>query len=304
MDMVEIASGLQFPEGPICMADGSIILVEMQRGTLSRVRPNGEIEVISNLGGGPNGAAIGPDGACYVCNNGGFQWAEVEGNAMPYGQADDYVSGRIERVNLNTGQFDTLYTECDGKLLSGPNDIVFDQQGGFYFTDHGKEHNGKQTIGSVYYALVDGSSIRPVIHPINTPNGVGLSPDEQTLYVSETITGRLFAYDIVSPGEVALQTGFVRGRCVAGLPDFQPFDSLAVEASGYICVATLATGAITRISPDGETRQQYKTGDPGTTNIAFSGKDMKTAYITLSGTGRLVKVSWPESGLRLNFSCL
>ena len=72
--MQTIATDLQFPEGPIAMDDGSVILVEIARGTLSRVLPDGRVEVIADLGGGPNGAAIGPDGAVYVCNNGGFDW--------------------------------------------------------------------------------------------------------------------------------------------------------------------------------------------------------------------------------------
>ena len=67
-----IADGLQFPEGPIAMPDGSVIVVEIARGTLTRVLLDGRKEVIADTGGGPNGAAIGPDGACYVCNNGGF----------------------------------------------------------------------------------------------------------------------------------------------------------------------------------------------------------------------------------------
>ncbi len=300
MEFADIATGLQFPEGPIAMPDGSIVLVEIKRGTLSRVLPDGAIGVIADLGGGPNGAAIGPDGKCYVCNNGGFQWMEVEGSAMPHGQADDYTSGRIERVDLETGEFEVIYTACDGKLLSGPNDIVFDSSGGFYFTDLGKDHDGKHTIGSVYYALPDGSSIRQVVHPIGTPNGVGLSPDEQKLYVADTATCRLFAYDVVSPGVLAPQQGFFHGECIAGLPDLQMFDSLAVEANGHICVATLITGAIARISPDGSQRVLYETGDPGTTNICFGGPDMRTAYITLSGSGRLVSGRWPGAGLVLN----
>ena len=70
MQIEEVTSGLRFPEGPIAMDDGSIILVEIARGTLSRVTPDGKVEVIADLGGGPNGAALGPDGAVYVCNNG------------------------------------------------------------------------------------------------------------------------------------------------------------------------------------------------------------------------------------------
>ena len=66
-----MAEGLEFPEGPIAMGDGSVILTEIHRGTLTRVWPNGRTEVVAQTGGGPNGAAIGPDGAVHVTNNGG-----------------------------------------------------------------------------------------------------------------------------------------------------------------------------------------------------------------------------------------
>src|SRR5829696_6974627 len=75
-----VASGLRFPEGPVPLSDGSVLVVEIERGTLTRVLPRGTTEVVAFLGGGPNGAAIGPDGACYVCNNGGSTWTE-----NPYG---------------------------------------------------------------------------------------------------------------------------------------------------------------------------------------------------------------------------
>lgn len=105
MKIRELASGLQFPEGPIAMREGSVLLVEIARGTLSRVAPDGRIHVVAQLGGGPNGAAIGPDGAVYVCNNGGFAWhTEADGCFRPIGQASDYSGGRIERVNLTHRQ--------------------------------------------------------------------------------------------------------------------------------------------------------------------------------------------------------
>jgi len=104
----EITRGLRFPEGPIAMADGSVVLVEIERGTLSRVLPDGRIEVVAEPGGGPNGAAIGPDGRAYVCNNGGFNWTEENGVLRPISQADDYSGGRIERIDLETGAVEVL----------------------------------------------------------------------------------------------------------------------------------------------------------------------------------------------------
>jgi gluconolactonase len=87
------------------------------------------------------------------------------------------------------------------------------------------------------------------------------------------------------------------------LPGVQLFDSLAVDGDGNVCVATLGlqTSGITVISPQGEVLEQIPTGDPLTTNICFGGPDFRTAYITLSGTGRLVSMPWPYKGLKLNF---
>ena len=86
--------------------------------------------------------------------------------------------------------------------LKGPNDIVFDRNGGFYFTDLGKTRHRDRDQGGVYYAKADGSRIVEVAHPILTPNGIGLSPDERTLYVAETEGGRLWAFDIAAPGVI------------------------------------------------------------------------------------------------------
>ena len=66
-----LASGLRFPEGPVAMPDGSVLVVEIFGPTLSRIAPDGTRTVVAEVPGGPNGAALGPDGAVYICNNGG-----------------------------------------------------------------------------------------------------------------------------------------------------------------------------------------------------------------------------------------
>jgi gluconolactonase len=299
--MRTIATGLQFPEGPIAMADGSVLLVEIRRGTLSRVEPDGRVTVVAECGGGPNGAAIGPDGACYVCNNGGFEWHDLGGIVVPGNQPSDYIGGRIQRIDLKAGTVTDLYTACDGRPLRGPNDLVFDRTGGFWFTDHGKMRERDRDRTGLFYARPDGSLIREVVFPLDAPNGVGLSPDGTKLYVAETFTGRVWSWDVTGPGELATAMGFGPGggTLLCGLPGFQLFDSLAVDGAGNVCVATLANGGITVIAPHGEVLEHVPTGDPLTTNICFGGPDFRTAYVTCSGTGQLVALDWPRPGLRL-----
>lgn len=298
----EVTAGLQFPEGPIAMPDGDVLLVEIARGTLSRVKPDGRVEVVAETGGGPNGAAIGPDGACYICNNGGYPFHERDGRLYP--GLHEGSAGRIERVDLASGQVDVIYTECDGEPLRAPNDLVFDDQGGFWFTDHGHRQRRAKDRTGVFYATADGDFIREAVFPVDEPNGIGLSPDGRTLYVAETYSGRVFAYDITGKGEVDRRQRalpWMVGRLLFGSPNLQMFDSLAMEASGNVCVATIGNGGITVIAPDGALVEHIALPDIITTNICFGGPDLKTAYITLSSTGRLVRMDWPRPGLPLHY---
>jgi gluconolactonase len=301
-DIRIVAEGLRFPEGPVAMADGSIILGEIAGGAVTRITPDGRKSEIGKAGGGPNGIATGPDGALYVCNNGGNAYAQ--GGFLSTGPSADYDGGYIQRIDLRSGEAKVLYRECGGHKLSAPNDIVFDRQGGFYFTDLGKRYAHQRDHGGVYYALPDGSKVVELVYPIVSPNGVGLSPDEKTLYVADTESSRLFGFAIEAPGRLR-QEPFPApsgGRIVCGLPGFQRFDSLAVEASGNIAVATLVTGHITVIAPDGRVVRQVKMPDVYPTNVCFGGPDLRTAYITLSAGGKLAAMDWPEPGLKLNFS--
>ncbi|WP_173933977.1 SMP-30/gluconolactonase/LRE family protein [Chelativorans sp. Marseille-P2723] len=303
-DFKIVADGLRFPEGPIAMADGSVVLVEIEARTLSRITPDGTRSVVTELEGGPNGAALGPDGKVYVCNNGGFAWIEDEFGLRPHGAPEGDPVGWIERVDLDTGKVERLYDGNGPIKFRGPNDIVFDRQGGFWFTDAGKVNPRMVHRGGVYYGRTDGSLLVEAIYPMWQANGVGLSPDESRLYVAETVTGRLWEFEVTGPGEVA-KKGFPSphgGRLLAGLPGYQLFDSLAVDSAGNVCVATLMNGGITVVSPDGSSIQHIALPDHYVTNICFGGPELRTAYVTLSQSGKLVSFEWPRPGLPLNFS--
>jgi gluconolactonase len=313
MKIREIASGLLFPEGPIAMDDGSILLVEIARGTLTRVAPDGKVTVVCQMGGGPNGAAIGPDGQVYVCNNGGFEFhTESNGTFRPVAQANDYAGGRLEQVNLSTGKFERLISEVsksDGSkiTLKGPNDLVFDRQGGMYFTDLGKVRANEMDRGGVYYFNPVSGESKVIANPTLTPNGIALSPDDKTLYYAETEGARLWAFDLTGAG-TSVKLPFPSphgGRMIAACPggEYQRFDSIATDAFGNIAVATLLKGGISTISPDGKLLSFVPTHDIMTTNICFGGPGMRTAYITLSGVGKLIAIdNWPVPGHRLAYN--
>ena len=296
----EITTGLQFPEGPVAMPDGSVILTELFASRLTRVAPDGTKTIVAEINGSPNGLAVGPDGALYLCNNGNAFTPLNAGGLMYPGPFDEskYIGGRIQRVDIATGTVTDLYTHCGTTALRAPNDIVFDKQGGFYFTDHGTRSERSADRTGIYYAKPDGSFIEEVAFPTDGPNGIGLSPDENTLYWAETHTGRVYQRAITSPGKLAPPDA---STVLCGLPGYQLLDSLAVDGEGNVCVATIVNGGITVISPQGEVLQHIAVDDRITTNICFGGPDYQTAYITASTTGRLLAMKWPYKGLKLNY---
>ncbi len=300
MDFELVAEGLAFPEGPVWMEDGSIILVEIAKGAITRIWGDDKREVIATPGGGPNGAAIGPDGALWVCNNGGFKYHERNGLLIPGHCPDDYSGGRIERVDLSTGKVERVLDTVEGHPLKGPNDLVFDRSGNLYFTDHGKTYPRQRDFGGLFYLANGASEAVELDHHHTSPNGVGLSPDETTVYMADTMTCRLWAFDLTAPGKIERASPFNLGRVVATMPDLQYFDSLAVAASGNICVATILNGGITTITPEGA-HSHIAFPDPFVTNICFGEEGLGQAWVTLSGTGKLAKCTWPEPGLKLNY---
>jgi gluconolactonase len=289
-----LASGLRFPEGPVALADGSVLVVEIARGTLTKVGTDGSVEVVAETGGGPNGAAVGPDGKVWITNNGGcFEWHEQMGLTVPGTPPPDSwpEHGCIQRVDLASGEVETLFTKSGDVKLRAPNDLVFDADGGLWFTDHGVREVRRSDRTGIHYIPPDGEP-REVVFPLDAPNGIGLSPDGTRLYAAETHTGRLWAWDVTGPGVIQGDNplGPNGATLLAAPAGHVLFDSLAVDGEGWVCVGTLINGGITAVSPDGSSVEHVPLADPLVTNVCF-GSD-GTAYATLSGTGQLVAFDW------------
>jgi gluconolactonase len=316
-----VAKGLEYPEGPVYRSDGSVVLVEIHKGTLTRVNTDGSTQVMANLGGGPNGAASGPGGALYICNDGGMSWMTVPATPttlevlVPVGQAPGYTTGSIQRVSGNT--ITTLYNQYNGNRLCSPDDLVFDAKGNFWFTDWGKQRATDRDITAVYYANADGSKLVQPIPQRSAPNGIALSPDDSRLYVAETYARWIMYWELSAPGVIKPNLHTLDGSYLltADIPGQGTLDSIAVDEEGNVYAATMlpkgpdpeVPGGITVISPEGKILDFIELmvegkPEPLPSNLCFGGPDRRTAFITLAGTGRLVACEMKIPGKPLHFA--
>ena len=295
-----VATGLRFPEGPVALPGGELLVSEIAAGRITRVRNDGSKTAVAVPGGGPNGLAFGPDGLLYCCNNGGFTWNEQDGLLLPGTRVPDYAGGWIDRIDPATGRVTKLYENSDAMPLSAPNDLVFAADGGFWFTDHGSTTARYHEHGAIFYATADGREINRVVSPESAPNGIALSPDGRKLYVALTLERQVLAFDVVARGKLSPTDPFA-AVIAADLPGRAFLDSMKVDAEGNLCLATLVDGAVRTIKPSGSELDRVSVPDMIPTNLAFGGPDLRDLWITRGTTGQLFRTRWPRAGLALHY---
>jgi gluconolactonase len=301
-----VAADLAFPEGPVPLADGSVLVSEMAAGRITRVRPDGTSVLVADVGGGPNGIAVLPDGDLVICQGGGSGWSV---RPWPYpgpGAVDLYlptgppampVPVQLLRVTA-AGVTSTLHTHDDrGEPLKKPSDVVVDRHGGVYVTDFGGLQGRTRALAGVLHAP-PGGALREIVFPAELANGIALAPDESELYVTETRTRRVWGFELVAPGRVGAW------RSVATIPAGGPIgfgsaDGCCVDAEGNIVVATIGRGGVTIVSPVGDIVAEAPLDDPMPTNAAFGGPDGTTIFVTCGSSGRLMALDgWPVPGAK------
>lgn len=266
----QFASGIDFPEGPAFDSEGRLHLVAMGSGDVLRLDSVGGVEVLTHTGGKPNGLAFGPDGLLYVCDA-GLQ--------------------AILTVDENNRQR-TLVDEWAGGAFAGPNDLCFDPQGDFYFTDP-VGSSADNPVGRVFHCTCAGE-VREVASALAFPNGLALSEDAHTLLVVETLTRQVWAYEVLPDGCLGRRSLFceMREGGVGG-------DGLVLDVDGNVYVAHYGLGTIDVFDAAGRALAELPAGGANPTNVASGGMDRMDLYITEAETGAVTVQRTLRPGLEL-----
>ncbi len=281
----KVAGGFQFTEGPLWFPDGRLWFSDVVGNVVRQWSPDGKVIEILRPGGydkndapagsyiGPNGMILDKDGSVLLCQHG---------------------NRRIARISKDR-QVSTFVDKFEGKRLNSPNDLVYKSDGSLYFTDppYGllkqDDDPAKELKFNGVFRLADGK-MQAVIKDLTRPNGIGLSPDEKTLYVSNSDEKRKvwMRYDVQADGSVANGRVFadVTSETDKGLPD-----GLKLDSNGNFYGT--GPGGVWIFSPKGKHLGTIKPGETPA-NCAW-GDDGKTLYITaetglyrvkLTATGR------------------
>ena len=278
-EMRVITEGLKFPEGPVALPDGDVLVSELKTRRLAACKPDGSKSVVAHLGGGPNGAAIGPDGKVYVCNNGGWRWTEVGRHDASRAStasraADDYIGGRIQRVDLDTGEVEDLYTESAATRCGRPTTSCSTRTAASGSPTTAHAMSAPATAPAIHYAQGrrlasprgDLPGRRPERHrPVARREGALRRPRPTPGACSRG----------TSPSPARCRRRPVRQRRHAARRPARAcscstrWPSTATAGCAWPRSSTAASPSI---SPDGATVEHMPTGDPLTTNICFGGR--------------------------------
>ena len=291
---VASATIVAFTEGPAAAADGKVYFSDIANNRIMCFDSVANTTtVFREPSGRANGLLFDPQGRLLAC----------EGNEF----GDDDGNRRITRTDLATGEVEVLTDGYDGKRYNAPNDITALSNGLIFFTDpcYGDPATMELDHHSVYRIGTDGSVTRALTQPeIQRPNGIAISPDEQTLYLVDScpVVGghrKIWAFDLSDSGELSNQ------RVVIDFAPGRGGDGMAVAQNGDLYIAAGISAprgphetadvppGIWIVTPAGEVKGRIPIPEDVLTNITFGGDDLKTLFIAAGKTLFSIRVSEP-----------
>jgi gluconolactonase len=302
-----LAQNLSGPEGPSVLADGRVAFVA-RPGNVIAVAPDGTSATLASSLGLVVGTArvrADPD-ALLICRMDPSRLPKMAGAPSPAGthaqtssaaaaQSSPNPGGAILRLDLRTKSVTSLYTQCEGRPLAGPNKVAVDEWGDLWITD--------VFDGALYWARADGSSIRRAVAPLSGAHGITFSPDRRTIYVSSD--ERMESFRIVKRGHLDTKSSQPRSTLITRLDPKWRVDGIHTQADGNIVMACWSEGLIV-LAPSGEVLSMTKLADLAVTNFVFGGADRRTIYATTNasghgppepGTGKIIALRWPRPGV-------
>jgi gluconolactonase len=268
--------GLMNPEGPVRLADGSWLIVEMHesRGWVCRISADGREKTVLARTGRPNGLAVGRDGTIWV--------------------AESMNPPSLLRMTLD-GRFEQFLSECDGEKFLFPNDLAFGPDGALYMTDSGiyrpeimklplEGRRNLPTDGRVYRVDTRRKSVRLLARGLYFANGLAFSADKH-LFVGSTNDGKVWRFAWLDDGSLGPREFFADVLDPAKEPAFRGPDGMKFGADGNLYCTVVWQGDVAVISAAGKVLQRIALHGNGPTNLAFGAPGERRIYVTEQVTG-------------------
>jgi gluconolactonase len=285
------ASGLQNPEGPVALPDGSWVIVEgsAERGCITQISADDGTHRLVKKTGRPNGLAVDAEGVI---------WA-----------AESKVPSLV-RVTMD-GHSEIVATGCDGEAFLFPNDLCFGPDGALYLTDSGvviqnfapnnqirPDYKDVDYDGRVYRVDVQTGKVTKIDSGIKFTNGIAFGPDK-LLYANETLTGAIYRYEWKDGAISGPRILFGNVNDPAGAPGWRGPDGMAFSADGRLYVAVFGQGDVTVLGHNGEVVERIPTVGKLPTNLAFALPGRRRIHVTEYEFGRIEAFEVATDGLPL-----